>query len=140
FGRMQRQQKFLVGFVKAMRSGGILQSPARLKKLAGALAPAGGAENALTAMKLVALAGELRGIKLSSPEFATVPIGDFNADIEGIGSTLAWDERKAAVVFETLGRDRPLKEAKAALPDRPADGTARQGEFVPVGGSALECD
>ncbi|MGW8884451.1 LCP family protein [Streptomyces sp. NPDC055749] len=140
FGRMQRQQKFLVGFVKSMRSDGILESPSRLNELAGALVPAGGAENALSAVELVSLAGDLRGVKLSSLEFATVPIGDFNKDVEGVGSTLAWDETKSAAVFETLGRDRPLTEATAALPDRPADGTARQGEFVPVGGSELECD
>ncbi|WP_328910270.1 LCP family protein [Streptomyces sp. NBC_00234] len=139
FGRMQRQQKFLVSFVKKIRSDGALQSPARLKELAGLLLPADRAEKALTPMELVSLAGDLRDIGLSSLEFASVPISDFNSTIEGVGSTLAWDGTRAAVVFDTLGRDRPLTEATAALPSRPADGTARQGEFVPVGGSALEC-
>ncbi|MFC9244445.1 LCP family protein [Streptomyces sp. NPDC057136] len=139
FGRMQRQQRFLVSFVKEMRNDGTLHSAARLKELAGVLLSADRTEKALTPLELVSLAGDLRQITLSSLEFATVPISDFDADVEGVGSTLVWDETRAAVVFDTLRRDRPLTEATAALPSRPADGTARQGEFVPVEGPALEC-
>ncbi|MEE1796866.1 LCP family protein [Streptomyces sp. BE308] len=139
FGRIQRQQRFVVAFIKKLRADGTMRDPVRLAKLADVLLAGPRTEKSVTLPDLVSLAKDMHDIKLSSLEFASVPIRDFNADIEGVGSTLAWDEAKADAVFATMRKDRPLSSAKSALPSRPRPTTARQGEFVPVKGSRIGC-
>ncbi|MFI8435794.1 LCP family protein [Streptomyces sp. NPDC079020] len=139
FGRMQRQQRFVVSFIRKLRADGTMRSPARLAELTDVLLSGPRTERGVTLPDLVSLARDMHGTALSSLEFASVPVRDFNADIEGVGSTLAWDEAKADAVFATMRKDRPLSEAKASLPSRPGATAARQGEFVPVKGSRVGC-
>ncbi|MBA4862197.1 LCP family protein [Streptomyces sp. PSKA54] len=137
FGRIQRQQKFLVSFIKEISSDGTLQNPVRLAKLGSVLLPSARTERAFTVKDVLSLARELRNIGLSSLEFATVPIKGY-ADIKGVGSTITWDEPKSAAVFKAVRAGRSLATAKAALPAG-VHTTPGMGEFVPVKGTRLAC-
>ncbi|MEU8545222.1 LCP family protein [Streptomyces sp. NPDC048717] len=136
FGRIQKQQKFLANLHHTLRRG-LLNSPDALRAFATTLR--GGTnqgERGITAVELVQLAGRLKNLPPARTEFAVVPISGFNPDIEGVGSTLAWDERQAAQVFAALRADRPLPKLTAATPANIPQGL---GEYRPVGGGTLVC-
>ncbi|KQX58939.1 MULTISPECIES: LCP family protein [unclassified Streptomyces] len=133
FGRIQKQQKFVVNTLERLRDG-VLDDPGRLKALAATLRGTGAAERGVSTAELLALAGRLRDLTPDRTEFATVPVRGFNADIEGVGSTLAWDEEGAAEVFGRLREDRPLPPSDAVAPSTIAVGTYR-----PAPGASLIC-
>lgn len=138
FGRIQRQQKLIVSFVKEIASGGSLRSPARMAVLASVLLPDVPEERAFTTKDALILSWQLRNIGLDSLEFSTVPVKGY-VTVKGVGSTIAWDPAKSAAVFRAVRLDRPLTTAGAAAPDHPErPGAAPQG-FVPVKGSRLAC-
>ncbi|MEV8565961.1 LCP family protein [Streptomyces sp. NPDC051322] len=140
FGRIQRQQKFVVSFVKEIADDGTLRSPARMAILASVLLPETTAvptERAFTVKDMVLLARDLRNIGLDSLEFSTVPVKGF-VTVKGVGSTVAWDAAKSAAVFRAVRADQSLTTATAAMPAGHRT-VARRNEFVPVKGSELAC-
>ncbi|MFE4594156.1 LCP family protein [Streptomyces laurentii] len=135
FGRIQKQQKFLANLHHTLR-GGPLNSPDALRALATTLRGTGRGERGVSVTELVELAGRLKDLPPSRTEFAVVPVRGFNPDIEGVGSTLAWDERQAGEVFAALRADRPLPRLAPAAPSDIPQGL---GEYRPVEGGALLC-
>lgn len=136
FGRIQRQQKYIVSFVKQISGDGTLRSPARMAVLAAALLPAVPAERAFTVKDTLTLAGELRNIGLDSLEFATVPVKGY-VPLKGVGTTIAWDPAKSAEVFRAVRSDRSLLTVVATPAEHRTSG-GRNG-FLPVKGSRLAC-
>ncbi|MFJ4712646.1 LCP family protein [Streptomyces sp. NPDC088785] len=107
-GRVQRQQRFLVNALGGAGFKKTLASPAGAARLARTLLGTATVDQGFTASDLVALARELRRVPLKDMEFGTVPIAGFNPLIENVGSTLRWDDERAARLFATLREDRQV--------------------------------
>ncbi|MFJ5076938.1 LCP family protein [Streptomyces sp. NPDC088553] len=133
FGRIQKQQKFVVNTLERLREG-ILDDPDRLRDFAETLRGTGATARGITAAELVRLAWRLRDLPPDRTEFATVPVRGFNPEIAGVGSTLGWDEAGAAEVFRRLREDRPLPAADEVAPSQISVATYR-----PAPGASLIC-
>ncbi len=119
-GRMQRQQKFLAALVDRLTSGGVLFNPVRFREVATTLLGSVRADEGFGTDQLLALAKAMRGFTPASSEFVSVPIGDMDFSVKGIGSTVKWDAVKAQQLFAALREDRPLAErpAPASTPEK----------------------
>ncbi|WMX45337.1 LCP family protein [Streptomyces roseicoloratus] len=135
FGRIQKQHLFLANLHRNLRDG-LLSSPTGLKAFATTLRGTDKGERAISVTELVRLAGRLKRLTPSQTQFATVPVGGFNATIAGVGSTLAWDEKYAAEVFAALRADKPLPKPHAQQTSEIPKGL---GEYRPTGGGTLLC-
>ncbi|MEU3483408.1 LCP family protein [Streptomyces sp. NPDC033754] len=133
FGRIHKQQKFVVNTLERLREG-VLDDPEQLDDFAAALRGTAEAERGISTGELLTLAARLRDLPPDRMEFATVPVRGFNANIEGVGSTLAWDEEGAAEVFGRMREDRPLPVAGDVAPS-----TIPVGTYAPATGASLIC-
>ncbi|MFE5715127.1 LCP family protein [Streptomyces sp. NPDC056501] len=133
FGRIHKQQKFVVNTLERLREG-VLDDPEQLMVFAAALRGTAEAERGISTGELLTLAARLRDLPPDRMEFATVPVRGFNANIEGVGSTLAWDEEGAAEVFGRMREDRPLPVAGDVAPS-----TIPVGTYAPATGASLIC-
>ncbi|MGW6273156.1 LCP family protein [Streptomyces sp. NPDC055060] len=132
FGRIQRQQRFLVAAMKSVRTGNVLTDSVRAARLGRSLVGAAQVDRGFSAEQILTLAKDLGKLPASSMEFTTVPVNGFSATLNG---ALQWDRPKADKVFRALGQDRPLtRDSKARLSDPP-----RFGSPVTVRGDTIEC-
>ncbi|WP_416970238.1 LCP family protein [Streptomyces sp. 4F14] len=129
-GRVQRQQRFLVGVLKRLQA-----NPVELLGLSRTLLGAVSVDQGFKDAELVSLAKVLVRLAPSATEFATVPIGGFE-DVPGVGSTLVWDRERADEVFARLREDRPLTPVGSV--QRPSE-VPEFGAYEPVRGSAMVC-
>ncbi len=140
FGRIQRQQQFLVTLLKELKSGTSWKSVKKLTAVAEALGPNGDAsEKRIGTGELLALAASLKELKPGAIHFATMPVRGFNPLRDDVGSTLQTDEQRAAIVFDTFRNDVPLTRATASMPDTPAPPAPIPHKFVTYSGSQLGC-
>ncbi|WP_444545647.1 LCP family protein [Streptomyces termitum] len=116
-GRMQRQQKFLAAVVERLTSGGVLFNPVRFREVATTMLGSVRADEGFGTDELLSLAKAMRGFTPASSEFVSVPIGDMDFPVKGIGSTVKWDAEKAQKLFAALREDRPLA-ARPAAPEK----------------------
>ncbi|GHH69344.1 hypothetical protein GCM10018793_01650 [Streptomyces sulfonofaciens] len=137
FGRIQRQQRFLVAVLERLRTTRALDDPVRVARLGRALLGPGRAGEQLTVPQLVALAGALRQLRPGATEFATVAVGTGRVRVPGGGTAVVWDRRRAAALFARLRADRPLTAADPGA--RWADPPLPGGDPRPVRGSTLAC-
>ncbi|MHA6760397.1 LCP family protein [Streptacidiphilus sp. PAMC 29251] len=107
-GRMQRQQKFVAQIIQQATSSGTLLNPVRLQSVASAVLKSVKADEGLSGKDLLALASRLKDLRPSSASFATVPLSDLNHVVPGWGSTVLWDQPRAAALFNALRQDQPL--------------------------------
>ncbi|MGP3686457.1 LCP family protein [Streptomyces sp. IBSNAI002] len=107
-GRMQRQQRFLAALIKQATTGGVLLNPVKFKQVSSTLLGSVRADRGFGSEQMLALGQAMRDFTPSSSEFASVPVGDPSFRVKSIGSTVKWDEPKAAKLFEALRQDRPL--------------------------------
>lgn len=119
-GRMQRQQRFMAALIKQATSGGVLLNPVKFKQVSAALLGSMRADRGFGSEQMLALGRAMRDFTPSSSEFASVPVGDPAYKVKGIGSTVKWDEPKAAKLFASLREDRPLSPARPGQAARPA--------------------
>ncbi|MFF8374770.1 LCP family protein [Streptomyces sp. NPDC015661] len=133
FGRIRKQQKFVVNTLRRLHDG-ILDDPELLKAFAATLRGTAATERGISTAELLTLAAHLKDLPPERTEFATVPIRGFNPDIEGVGSTVGWDGEGAAEVFGRLAEDRPLPAGTAVTPSEIPAATYR-----PDTGSSLIC-
>lgn len=125
-GRMQRQQRFIAALIRQATRGGVLLNPVKFKEVSSTLLGSVRADKGFGSEQMLALGQAMRDFTPSSSEFASVPVGNASYPVKGIGSTVKWDEAKAAKLFEALREDRPL--APAPAPGRPV----RKQPAVPV--------
>ncbi|APU40550.1 LCP family protein [Streptomyces sp. TN58] len=111
-GRMQRQQRFVASLIEQATGSGVLLNPVKFKELSSTLLGSVRADRGFGAEQMLALGQAMRDFTPSSSEFASVPIGNPSFRVKGIGSTVKWDEPKAAKLFEALRQDRPLAPAR----------------------------
>ncbi|WP_234441757.1 LCP family protein [Streptomyces sp. WM6386] len=135
-GRIQRQHRFLVNALRGLRAKKALTDPVGMARVTGTLLGKGQVEQGFDAREMVQLAAALQKVPAKAIEFTTVPIAGFNETRPDIGSTLAWDMKRADAMFAKLRADRPLLKADAnpGLKDPPG----LKG-YGPVRGSSLTC-
>ncbi|MFD3571133.1 LCP family protein [Streptomyces sp. NPDC058667] len=133
FGRIRKQQQFVVNTLRKVRSD-LLGSPVELMTFASVLrGPAVGERRALSTLDLMLLAVRLRNLTPDRMEFATVPVLRFET-VQGAGSSVAWNVAHAEEVFARLRADEPLP------PARPTPSSEiPQAEYRPAGGASLVC-
>ncbi|WP_237330265.1 LCP family protein [Streptomyces sp. BA2] len=131
FGRIQRQQRFLLGALRSVRTGNVLADPVRAARLGRSLVGAARVDRGFSTEQILTLAAQLGRLPASSMEFTTVPVSGFSEN-----GSLKWDRAKAGKVFAAINRDRPLTppDSKARLSDPP-----RFGSPATVRGGTLEC-
>jgi hypothetical protein len=86
----------------------VLLNPVRFRDVARTLLGSVRADKGFGAQEMVELAGAMRKFSPSSSEFTTVPIGNIDYPVEGIGSTVKWDPVKSEKLFRALRDDKPL--------------------------------
>ncbi|MFH8488395.1 LCP family protein [Streptomyces longisporoflavus] len=133
FGRIQRQQRFLIGALRGVRAQNVLADPLRAARLSRSLVGAARTDRGFSARQLLSVARVVGRIPPSSMEFTTVPVSGFSTSLNG---ALEWDRAKAAKVFRALDADRPLTrpDSTARLSDPP-----RFGSPATVRGHTLAC-
>lgn len=134
YGRIQRQHRFLVNALGRLASAKTFADPARLAGLARTLRGAVTVDKGFSLKELVSLARTLRDVPASGGEFQTVPVSGFNDSVEGLGSTLRWDEKKAKAVFAAMREDRVLSTSHAQPQEPP-----RIANHPPVRGDSYRC-
>ncbi|WEH17539.1 LCP family protein [Streptomyces sp. VNUA24] len=112
-GRMKRQQRFMASLMSQATSSGVLLNPMKFRDITQAVLGSVRADKEFGTGELIDLGRALRNLTPASSEFTTVPIGRMGYAVKGIGSTLKWDDAKAARLFEALRDDRPLAPYKA---------------------------
>nr|WP_244282831.1 LCP family protein [Streptomyces flavidovirens] len=117
FSRMQRQQRFLAAFIARASTRGVLLNPVKFREVTSTLLGSVRADKGFGTEEILALGQAMRGFTPSSSEFASVPVAGVNPPVEGIGSTVRWDEEKSRKLFQALRDDKPL------APPRPAKKT-----------------
>ncbi|WP_428986009.1 LCP family protein [Streptomyces pyxinicus] len=107
-GRMKRQQRFLAALIGKTTSSGVLLNPMKFRDVTRAVLGSVRADAGFGTDELLDLGRAMRNFSPSSSEFTTVPIGQLNFPVKGIGSTLKWDPAGAGHLFESLREDKPL--------------------------------
>ncbi|GLW59255.1 LCP family protein [Kitasatospora phosalacinea] len=136
-GRMHRQQKFLAQLLRRATTGGTLLDPAKLTGVLDTVLRSVKVDKGLGNAELLEFAGRLKDLSASNADFVTVPLAEVDHQVAGWGSTVLWDERGAAALFEAVRAGRPLTgagagaaAAAAAVPPSasPVAGTVPPGE------------
>ncbi|MFF4214275.1 LCP family protein [Streptomyces sp. NPDC001796] len=135
-GRMQRQQRFLAALIDRATSSGVLLNPMKLRAVAQAALGAVRADQGFGTEQLLDLGQAMRNFSPRSSEFTTVPIGQMEYEVKGLGSTVKWDDAKAKALFDSLREDRPLTPREPrpkgqAKPEAPARAPAAAEVEVP---------
>ncbi|MFD7550250.1 LCP family protein [Streptomyces sp. NPDC059816] len=111
-GRMQRQQTFMAALIAKATSSGVLLNPVRFRELSQASLGSLRASKNFGTDEMLTLGRAMRGFSPSSSEFTTVPIENVAHQVEGLGSTVKWNDAKAGRLFEALREDEPLAAHK----------------------------
>ncbi|MDN3265197.1 LCP family protein [Streptomyces sp. CSDS2] len=119
-GRMKRQQRFLAALLDRTTSSGVLLNPMRFRDVTRAVLGSVRADAGFGTDELLDLGRAMRNFSPSSSEFTTVPIGQLDYQVKGIGSTLKWDTAKAAKLFAAVRDDKPLAQDPARRSRGPA--------------------
>ncbi|MBV2356121.1 LCP family protein [Streptomyces sp. J2-1] len=119
-GRMKRQQRFLAALIERATSSGVLLNPMKFRDVTRAVLGSVRADAGFGTDELLDLGRAMRNFSPSSSEFTTVPIGQMDFPVKGVGSTLKWDPAAAGRVFQALRDDRPLAVAPPRKGPAPA--------------------
>lgn len=115
-GRMRRQQRFVAQLLHQATSHGVLFDPARLGTVLDTALKSVKADKGLSTGELLDFATRLKGLSVSSADFATVPVSDVDHQVPGWGSTVLWDTARAEALFDAVRRGRPLVEHPPGTP------------------------
>lgn len=119
-GRMRRQQRFLAALIERATSSGVLLNPMRFRDVTRAVLGSVRADEGFGTDELLDLGRAMRNFSPSSSEFTTVPIGQLNFAVKGLGSTLKWDPAASGRLFQALRDDKPLSVDHPHRGPRPA--------------------
>ncbi|MFE2377884.1 LCP family protein [Streptomyces sp. NPDC059398] len=125
-GRMQRQQRFMASLIARATGSGVLLNPVKFRDVASTVFGSVRADRGFGPDEMLSIGEAMRGFKPSSSEFTSVPIGQMNYRVPGIGSTVKWDPAKSGKLFKEIREDVPIavhraSEAKARTVDVPPD-------------------
>jgi anionic cell wall polymer biosynthesis LytR-Cps2A-Psr (LCP) family protein len=109
-GRMQRQQQFMSAVLRKVTSTGVLLNPVKLVNFFNSLIATVKTDAELNKSDLLTLAKQLKNLTASNVRTLTIPLGNSNARVEGLGSVVKWDSVLAPELFNRLREDLPLTD------------------------------
>lgn len=107
-GRMQRQQQFMSAVLRKVTSTGVLLNPIKLVNFFNAAIKTVKTDSELNQSDLLTLAKQMKNLSASKVQTLTIPLGNANARVPGLGSVVTWDSELAPDLFNRLREDLPL--------------------------------
>ena len=115
-GRMQRQQQFMSALLRKVTSTGVLLNPIKLVNFFNATIATVRTDSEFNRNDLIVLAKQLKNLSPSKVRTLTIPLGNANARVTGIGSVVTWDSVLAPDLFNRLREDLPLVDEVTPSP------------------------
>ena len=115
-GRMQRQQQFVSAIFRKATSSGTLLNPFKVKNLISATFKTVKTDDTLNQGDIVTLAKQIRNLTPGKMRTMTVPLGNSNGYVAGLGSVVIWDENLAPELFDRLRNDKPVVDLVTPTP------------------------
>ena len=115
-GRMQRQQQFMSAVLRKVTSTGVLLNPIKLVNFFNAAIATVQTDSELNRNDLIVLAKQLKNLSPSKVRTLTIPLGNANARVAGLGSVVTWDSVLAPDLFNRLREDLPLIDEVTPAP------------------------
>lgn len=116
-GRMQRQQQFMSAVLKKVSSTGVLLNPIKLSNFFNAALSTIKTDKELNKNDLITLAKQLRNLSASKVRTLTIPLGNANANVKGVGSVVIWDAILAPELFQRLRDDQGIIDEVTPSPN-----------------------
>jgi LCP family protein required for cell wall assembly len=115
-GRMQRQQQFMSAVLRKVTSTGVLLNPIKLVNFFNAAIATVKTDSELNKSDLLTLAKQMKNLSSSNVRTLTIPLGNVNARVPGIGSVVTWDKELAPELFNRIREDLPLIDEVTPTP------------------------
>ena len=115
-GRIQRQQQFIAAVLRKATSTGLLLRPDRLLAFLDAATKSVTTDSGLSVVDLRELATGLKGLDPAKVTFVTVPLADADHPVDGVGSTVLWDDAQAGALWAAMRTDGVVPAAGAPGP------------------------
>jgi len=115
-GRMQRQQQFMSAVLRKVTSTGVLLNPIKLVNFFNAAIATVKTDSELNQSDLLTLAKQMKNLSASKVTTLTIPLGNVNARVPGLGSVVTWDSVLAPELFNRLREDLPLIDVVTPSP------------------------
>ena len=122
-GRMQRQQQFMSAVLRKVTSTGVLLNPIKLVNFFNAAIATVKTDSELDQSDLLTLAKQMKNLSASKVRTLTIPLGNTNARVPGLGSVVTWDSELAPDLFNRLREDLPLTDEATPSPSASASAT-----------------
>ena len=123
-GRMQRQQQFMSALLRKVTSTGVLLNPIKLVNFFNASIATVRTDSEFNRNDLLVLAKQLKNLSPSKVRTLTIPLGNANARVTGIGSVVTWDSVLAPDLFNRLREDLPLVDEVTPSPSASSSASA----------------
>jgi LCP family protein required for cell wall assembly len=123
-GRMQRQQQFMSAVLRKVTSTGVLLNPVKLVNFFNATIATVRTDSELNRNDLIVLAKQLKNLSPSKVRTLTIPLGNANARVPGLGSVVTWDSVLAPDLFNRLREDLPLVDEVTPSPSASSSASA----------------
>ncbi|CAB4679140.1 unannotated protein [freshwater metagenome] len=123
-GRMQRQQQFMSAVLRKVTSTGVLLNPIKLVNFFNAAIATVQTDTQLNRSDLITLAKQLKNLSASKVRTLTIPLGNANARVPGLGSVVTWDKVLAPDLFNRLREDLPLVDEVTPSPSASSSSSA----------------
>jgi anionic cell wall polymer biosynthesis LytR-Cps2A-Psr (LCP) family protein len=123
-GRMQRQQQFMSAVLRKVTSTGVLLNPVKLVSFFNAAIATVKTDSQLDSSDLITLAKQLKNLSASKVRTLTIPLGNANARVPGLGSVVTWDKVLAPDLFNRLREDLPLVDELTPSPSASSSASA----------------
>ena len=124
-GRMQRQQQFMSAVLRKVTSTGVLLNPVKLVNFFNAAIATIKTDSELNKSDLLTLAKQMKNLSSSNVRTLTIPLGNTNARVPGIGSVVTWDSELAPELFNRIREDLPLTDEVTPTPSPSSSTTAK---------------
>ena len=122
-GRMQRQQQFMSAVLRKVTSTGVLLNPVKLVNFFNAAIATIKTDSELNQSDLLTLAKQMKNLSPSKLRTLTIPLGNANARVPGLGSVVTWDPVLAPDLFNRLREDLPLTDVVTPSPSASSSAT-----------------
>jgi anionic cell wall polymer biosynthesis LytR-Cps2A-Psr (LCP) family protein len=121
-GRMQRQQQFMSAVLRKVTSTGVLLNPVKLVNFFNAAIETIKTDSELNKSDLLTLAKQMKNLSSSNVRTLTIPLGNTNARVAGVGSVVTWDSELAPELFNRIREDLPLTDEVTPSPSASTTG------------------
>ena len=124
-GRMQRQQQFMSAVLRKVTSTGVLLNPIKLVNFFNAAIATVKTDSELNKSDLLTLAKQMKNLSSSNVRTLTIPLGNSNARVPGLGSVVTWDSELAPELFNRIREDLPLTDEVTPTPSASSSTAAK---------------